>query len=69
MSMSMSLALGVWLGIAALALSSACFLLWRTRLVLRKSRQDALVQEAMLATSALLVPTRGTKSASSVPTS
>jgi hypothetical protein len=51
------LEIGVWLGIAGLALSSAHLLLWRTRRVLNRSQQNACVSE---------VPFAVTDSASSV---
>ena len=51
-----SLELNVWLGLAVLALVSAQVLLWRTRRILRKARQEALVQDAALAPVAVLVP-------------
>ena len=52
--------LGVWLGMAGLALGSAHILLWRQRRVLARSQQDARVQEVRLMPSAV------TGSASSV---
>lgn len=55
--MDMSVELMVWLGMAGLALSSACILLWRTRRVLSHSQQNALVQEVRLVPSAHLAPT------------
>jgi hypothetical protein len=61
-----SLELIIWLGMAVLALSAACILLWRTRRVLSQSRQDALVQEVRLAPPAVLAPSAVTESASSV---
>jgi hypothetical protein len=51
------LEIGVWLAIAGLALSSAQLLLWRTRRVLNRPRQNAYVSE---------VPFAATESASSV---
>ena len=54
------LELGVWLGIAGLALGSAHILLWRQRRVFARSQQDARVQELGLVQSAV------TESASSV---
>jgi len=64
-----SLELSIWLGIAALALSSAYLLLWRTRHLLSKSRQDRLLAEARPVLSAPLVPSAKSESASSVPAS
>ena len=61
-----NLELGIWLGMAVLALSSAYILLWRTRRVLAQSRQAALVQEVRLIQPALLVPVGLTESASAV---
>ena len=51
-----SLELNIWLGLAVLALVSAQVLLWRTRHILGKARQEALVQDAGLAPVAVLVP-------------
>ena len=64
--MHQSLELNVWLGMAGLAFSAAQILLWRTRRVLNRSRQDALVQEVRLAPPAVLAASAVTESASSV---
>lgn len=44
--MHLGLELSFWLGIAGLALSSARILLWHTRRVLNRSREDAPAPEA-----------------------
>jgi hypothetical protein len=54
-AMHQSLELSVWLGVAGLAFSAAQILLWRTRRVLNRSRQDALVPGVMLVPSAHLM--------------
>jgi hypothetical protein len=67
--MHQGLELGVWLGMAGLAVIAAYLLLWRTRRVLRRSRQDVLVQDVRLVPSARTaptVPTALTESVSSV---
>ena len=63
---SKSVELSIWLGIAALAILCAYLLLWRTRHILSKSRQDGLVVAATPVSSALLAPSAPTDSASSV---
>jgi hypothetical protein len=52
--MDQSLELSVWLGVAGLAISSANILLWRTRHVLNRSRQDPAMQEVRAAPAALV---------------
>ena len=67
--MHLSLELSVWLGIAGLALVAAQFLLWRTRRVLNRSRQDAPVPGVKLVPSGFevrFVPSSVTESAGSV---
>jgi hypothetical protein len=64
--MHQSLELSVWLGLAGLAFSAAHLLLWRTRRVLSRSRQDALVEEVRLVPSAHLVHSGVTEPASAV---
>ena len=64
--MHQSLELNVWLGVAGLAFSAAQILLWRTRRVLNRSRQDALVEEVRLGPSVHLVPSGVTEPASAV---
>ena len=64
--MHQSLELSVWLGVAGLAFSAAQILLWRTRRVLNRSRQDGLVEEVMLVPSAHLVHSGVTEPASAV---
>ena len=54
--MDQSSILSVWLGLAVLALVSAQALLWRTHHILRKVRQDALVQQVRLAPVAVPAP-------------
>ena len=61
--MTQSVELNVWLGLAVLAVVSAQILLWRTRRVLSRARQDALVQEVRLAPVAVLVQSEMPKSA------
>jgi len=65
-AVEMTLELGLWLGMAGLALSSAGILLWRTRRSLSPSRQTALVPEVRLVPSAGLVPTGLPEPASAV---
>ena len=55
-AVTQSLELHVWLGLAVLAVVTAQLLLWRTRHILQKVKQEALVQDAALAPVAVLVP-------------
>jgi hypothetical protein len=57
--------LGVWLGLAVLALVSAQVLLRRTRHLLRKIQQEALAQEIRLAPVAVVAPSVMAHSAAS----
>ena len=69
--MDQTLALGVWLGMAGLALVSAQVLLWRQRRILSRTHQDAAVLDLSLAPSAVVqevkpAPSHFAGSASSV---
>ena len=69
--MDQTLALGVWLGMAAFALVSAHVLLWRQSRVLGRTHQDAVVLDVRLAPSAVVkdlrpAPSHFAGSASSV---
>jgi hypothetical protein len=56
--------IGVWLGIAVLALVWANLGLWRARRVLSQSRQDALVPEITLLPYAVAMPAAVTEASS-----
>ena len=58
--------LGIWLGIAGVALGLVQIGLWHTRRVLRQSRQVTLVQDIGLLSPAALVPAAITQPANSV---
>ena len=66
--MAQSLDQNVWLGLALLAFTSAHLLLWRTRRVLCRAKQEALAQEVTIApttvrkTSPVLAPSAMTES-------
>ena len=53
LAVDQSLELLIWLSLAAIALSAAYILLWRTRRVLTQSRPDTLEQEVRLALHAV----------------
>ena len=64
--MKIGMELGIWLGIAGVALGLVQIALWHRRRVLRQSRQITLVQDIGLLSPAPLVPSAMTQPASSV---
>lgn len=62
----MNFEIGVWLGMAAIALIGANLALWRARRVLIQSRQDTLLQEITSMHDVVLMPPVATRS-SAVP--
>ena len=62
--LGMNAEIGVWLGMAAVALIGANLGLWRARRALSQSRQDTLLQEITSLHDAVLMPSPVTESVS-----
>jgi len=60
----MNVEVGVWLGLAAIALVWAYLALWQARRSLSQSRQDALLQEITSLRDAVLLPSAVPEAAS-----
>lgn len=60
----MNVEIGVWLGMAVIALICANLALWRARLSLSQSRQDALLLEITSLHDELLMPAPVSEAAS-----